>query len=866
MRNKVVVLFFFFFSLMLFDPSLQAQKKSVVTTKTVTVNGTKYYKHKVLKGETLYGLSIAYKVSVEELISLNPSVEKGLRADDNLIIPIKVKPKTTTQTKPQPKVEPKIDSIPKPMEVPEIEPEPKPNQEMVNEPEEGPEISDVDSSSMVKSTSIDPSSTPRINFSGKDYYLHDIKSGETLEEIAEAYQVPVETIMQYNPQVKSGMEVGQVLGIPVPTDSNTVDVDEPEMEDEVEVEQEEPEQKKSEQIVVPASSDILYTVQAKEDLYDIAKKFGVDISDLKAINEGLDNNPKQGTVIKIPKIINENDYIVHRCEKNERVTSLLKRWKVAESEFRKKNISVGSHVFQNQVVLIPIQPITDFSWMQSESEITSETTPEVIPEVTPEIIEVTPEIIPEVTPEIIPEITTEIDENEGFSVFDNNLPEEFDEEMGEVPGCVVSPENAFGHYKVALMIPLFLQDVEALEIKKESLTKNQESRSLSFLQFYEGFMMAVEKMTDEQGLKIDLTVLDVTDNVNTAQQALQSIENQHFDLIVGPFFGKSFAVIEEYAKAHDILVVNPLSTRNEVVEGNANVLKLKPSKSGQILDIAYLVRNRYPDGNVFILSREKMADSLFLNQLEHELNLAVNNEVTMSGNEFLQFAREESQRLEMGSRLVSTITVEGQVYSTNDLQNGVMDHVVLANPVHRYVYSSENLPLLISQLSGVRDNVIIAYGDDNVFATQVLNTLKKEADRVPITLVCAPDWTKFEKLLVESLLQMNAIYLTDNFVDYNSEAANRFVADFRNEFAVEPQNYAFEGYDVATYFLTALMRYGKDMTECLPYFKMPLLHTQYHFMRKGTDKGLENQNWSMYQYDREAIELVPVNPFKKAEK
>ena len=192
-----------------------------------------------------------------------------------------------------------------------------------------------------------------------------------------------------------------------------------------------------------------------------------------------------------------------------------------------------------------------------------------------------------------------------------------------------------------------------------------------------------------------------------------------------------------------------------------------------------------------------------------------------------------------------------------------MDHVVLANPVHRYVYSSENLPSLVSKLSGVRDNVIIAYGDDNVFATQVLNTLKKEADRVPITLVCAPDWTKFEKLLVENLLQMNAIYLTDNFVDYNSEEANRFVADFRSKYTVEPQNYAFEGYDVATYFLTALMRYGKDMTECLPYFTMPLLHAQYHFMRKGEGNGLENQNWSMYQYDNEKIELVPVNPFKK---
>ena len=233
------------------------------------------------------------------------------------------------------------------------------------------------------------------------------------------------------------------------------------------------------------------------------------------------------------------------------------------------------------------------------------------------------------------------------------------------------------------------------------------------------------------------------------------------------------------------------------------------------------------------------------------------------GNDFLKYAKEESKRLEMGNRLVSTITVEGQVYSTKDLQNGAVEHVVLANPVHRYAYNSEDLNVLVSKLSGVRDNVIIAYGDDNVFATQVLNTLKKEVDRVPITLVCAPDWTKFEKLLVENLLPMNAIYLTDNFVDYHSVEANRFVLDFRRKYAVEPQDYAVEGYDVATYFLSALMRYGSEMTECLPYFTMPLLHAQYRFVSKGLGNGLENQNWRLYQYDNGAIELKPVNPFKK---
>ena len=176
-----------------------------------------------------------------------------------------------------------------------------------------------------------------------------------------------------------------------------------------------------------------------------------------------------------------------------------------------------------------------------------------------------------------------------------------------------------------------------------------------------------------------------------------------------------------------------------------------------------------------------------MNQLEQHLNLVVNDEVVVTSNELLQFARHESELQEMGSRLVPTVEVEGQVYSTSDLESGRTDQVVLANSVKRYPFSE--LGSVRSQLSGVRDNVIIAYGDNNVFATQILNSLAKTADRYPITLVCIPDWTKFEKLLVDNLLKMNAIYISDFFVDYQSDEIKNFVLRFRERYSTEPMKY-----------------------------------------------------------------------------
>lgn len=789
MKNRLLFFLFLLFGMML-SGNLTAQEVIERSSKITQIGGKEYYMHHVKQGQTLYSLSKAYNVSIEEIEKLNPEVKNGLKVGLVLgipVCPVQVQPQEEPQTEPvnvEPKQEPEVNQ-------PELEPELEPEiviEEPEPEPEPKPEI-------VVEEPEPEPESEPEIVIEEPEPEPEPDPDPDP-EIVTPVYVEPEPEVVQ--PQI----------------------VETPAVE----------EQHHGNNASYDGSTRI---VQRGEDLYDIAKEYGIDLADFRAINPGLTDEPKAGTRIVIPNIVNENDYLVHTCERNERVSSLLKRWKVDENEFRAKNISVGSHVFVNQVVLIPIQPITDFYWIGQDGT---------------EVVEV-----PEVPVE--PQQTTQ-----------EEIQVNFDFETGDIPDCVANPANASKRYRVALMVPLYLYDIGNIPASKDKATKSKKSRSLSFLQFYEGFMIAAETM-EKQGMKLDLKVIDVTESVESAERALSQIENKELDLIVGPFFGKPFDVVEEYAKANGIAVVNPLSTRRSVIEDSPNVVKAKAGEVGMILTISNLVKNYYSDANVFIVSREKAVDSAFLNQLEHHLNYAINEEVTVSGDEFLQFARNESERLEMGSHLVPTIDVEGQVYSTGDFQDGSTDKVVLSNSVKRYPYSE--IAKVKSQLSGVRDNVIIAYGDDNVFATQMLNTLTKTADRFPITLVCAPDWQKHEKLLVDNLLKMHAIYVSDFFVDYNDDDAKRFVIRFRQKYVAEPQQFAFEGYDVGCYFLNALMQYGSDdLINCLHCYQASMLHTSYRFYYKnylnaGGNEGKENLYWSIYQYDKENIELVPVDPFKK---
>lgn len=812
MKNKLFFLLFFLFG-MLLSGNVMAQDVVERSSEKTKIGSKEYYLHRVKQGHTLLGLSKVYNVTVEEIMALNPETKDGLKVGHVLGIPVRPiqEPKVEEPIEPEPvAVEPEPEPVIEEPEPVVIEPEPE---FVVVEPEPEPVIEQPE-------PIIEPEPEPVIEEPDPEPLVVEPEPEPVIEE-PEVEPEPEPIVIEPEPEPE-----------PVVVEPELV-VEEPEVEEEPVV----VEQHTNNKAFYDGTARI---VQPGEDLYDIAKEYGVDLSELRAVNRGLGEELAVGTRITIPNIANENDYIIHQCERNERVTSLLKRWKVDENVFRSKNVSVGSHVFVNQVVLIPIRPIEDFYWVRQGQQ--------------PEVVEETEEVEEVETPEVVeqPKETPRYD---------------FEEEMGEIPVCVADPANARRSYHVALMVPLYLQDIGSMEINKENAAKMQKSRALSFLQFYEGFMMAAETM-EEQGMQLDLTVVDVTDDVSSAESALREIENKDLDLIVGPFFGKSFAKVEKYAKANGITVVNPLSTRKSVIEDNTNVVKVKPGDMGMILTLSNLVKNKYSDANVFIVSREKAADSAFLNQLEHHMNLAINEEVTVSGDEFLQFARHESERLEMGSRLVSTIDVEGQVYSTKDIQDGTFEKVVLTNTVKRYPYSE--MEQVKSQLSGVRTNLIIAYGEDNVFATQMLNTLTKEADQFPITLVCAPDWSRHEKLLVDNLLKMNAIYVSDFFVDYNSDEAKSFVRRFRQKYLSEPQQYAFEGYDVGSYFLNALMQYGSDdLVGCLHCYEASLLHTRYRFyyrnyLNSGADEGKENLYWSIYQYDNENIELAPVDPFTKA--
>ena len=263
MKNKVLFFAFFLFG-MLLAGNVYAQEPIERSSQTTKIGGKEYYLHHVKAGQTLYGLSKAYNVTIEEIEAFNPEVKDGLKTGHVLGIPVRpfAEPQEEPEVEPvKPKEEPKVEPVVEPKVEPVVEPKVEPVKPKV-EPVEEPTVEPVEE------PKVEPVEEPKV------------------EPVVEPKVVPVK------PKVEP-VEEPKVEPVVKPVERPKVEVN--------------PES------VVVQGGKTYRVVQANETLYDIAKECGIDISDLMNYNHGLTEEPTSGTKVAIPDIVNENDYIVHTC-------------------------------------------------------------------------------------------------------------------------------------------------------------------------------------------------------------------------------------------------------------------------------------------------------------------------------------------------------------------------------------------------------------------------------------------------------------------------------------------------------------------------------------------------------------------------
>ena len=158
----------------------QAQVKIKISDQIVRVKGEKMYVHNVTKGETIYSICRAYKVTAEQLQQHNPVIQKGLKEGQILYIPT-----FGLQNK-----------------------EAEAQNNTISQKETSADTIDVQKDTLIK-----PKDTPAVQ--EQQYVIHKVRWFEDLNDIAEKYGVSKQAIMAFNNKTSEKVKKREKLKIPM---------------------------------------------------------------------------------------------------------------------------------------------------------------------------------------------------------------------------------------------------------------------------------------------------------------------------------------------------------------------------------------------------------------------------------------------------------------------------------------------------------------------------------------------------------------------------------------------------------------------------------------------------------------------------
>ncbi|MDR0384925.1 MAG: ABC transporter substrate-binding protein, partial [Prevotellaceae bacterium] len=386
-------------------------------------------------------------------------------------------------------------------------------------------------------------------------------------------------------------------------------------------------------------------------------------------------------------------------------------------------------------------------------------------------------------------------------------------------GCEQTLQKEF---RVAMLLPSYLANNSPASAPDSSMVKDSEGRykykdgrywihphSANALEFYEGALLAVDSLK-KLGLNVSIHLYDTMHDPEKMQQILNSPVMGTMDLLIGPFYTELINQTSLFAQQNRIYYVSPTSI-------NAASLKNNP----------YLIQVNSGDINV-------------VNPVVDYIAGQENIHVTLIGN------RSESDQSLF------------QAYC-NKLRTVIPD-----SSLNIHSFRIDSLLQPNRYLKKAKLNAVIIPSNNEAFVNILTTQLNNAAHSHNINLYGLTSWTKFVNIDSEYFHKLELRYAASFYVDYNRPDVQRFLQQFRKYYCTEPTmltgrgslsnhafQYSFLGYDVMFYFASAMARYGKEFGYCIPRFHLPLLQSDFHFIKVDPFSGYINTHLDIFRYTKD---------------
>ena len=802
-----------------------AQSGSIpISDEVIVQGGKKFFVHTAEKGQTLYSISRAYKLKVSDIEHFNPDLEESFSPGIEILIPYIVGRNATETDR---KVANFFDFI-------EVE---KGNTlySIAHENNIGiEELTDwnpwilqhfspgdmiripkknADKNKIRKILAEQVTTPGENNETNVQFTEIKVEKGQTLYSISKQYHISLNRIMKFNPGVKDGLSIGEIIRIPqiVKAESITDLSDSTKQSD--------------------ISTETLkfgeHVVKAGETVYGISKSYGISQEEFLKYNPFALNELKVGSKLKIPYtgtsqlqqtevgkepeivtssitikdtvVYEDRKYYYHVVEKGESFYAISKFYNIKLRKLQKANPKVDpTELKEGITITIPKKEIRDI-----------------------------PVVAKRVKAKHAARIVVQTD-----TIYSANRSIPCDT-FNYLPGDT---------FKVALLLPFYLFENDTLnlrdtslldESKNNNLPQDQETelsfypRSKPFLDFYRGVLLGLDSMKN-RGMTIDLKVFDTEKNIDTVQAILDSGLVSDRNLIIGPVYNSTIRLVSEYCKQNRIWLVSPLrSSSASFTKSNPYFFQIIPDLETQIKKFSSLLGN-YFEKNIVVL---------------HYGTLKELDVVAYYDKYLLPVLKQNA-----GDTIVNYHVYQLDPEKAFEIIKPTKTKNSSKEVIHFHLkdYLSDSIPNLVilpTRDQGLLSNTI----------RQLSTIFNERTTHYDISVAAFPDVQSFDNLDIEYLHDLELHTFTTSYTDYNDVFLNHFLKQFRERYHAEPGIFSFQGFDIAFCFLSQYFEYGPGFTDCFIEHQnsVSLTQNEFQFVKQSDTAGYMNSRVFILMFDQD---------------
>ncbi|NOZ35703.1 MAG: LysM peptidoglycan-binding domain-containing protein [Chlorobi bacterium] len=571
----------------------------------------------------------------------------------------------------------------------------------------------------------------------------------------------------------------------------------------------------------------LHKVKKGQTLYSLSKAYKVDQQEIIRINKLSNFEIKSGQLLKIPysKEYNNDtspDFFYHKVIQGETLFSLSQKYYVGVEEIIETNPVVKYGLKTGQILKIPNSfkkkretENKKYLLYTVEKGNTLFSIAKRYNVSVDELIKLNPEAANGIKPDQVLKIPKtyhnnkeQINDSIPIDTINKlqkglNDPLYFTEEG-------ITPCNQFEYsknktFEVVLLLPLFIENnlhyISSYYKEKDPMFYKNTKR---FIELYEGFLFALQKLK-QQGLSVNLKVYDTENDSIKTESIMQSLNYPNIDLIIGPVYSKNIRIASKYATKHHINLVSPLSKNLSLLKNNPFVFQVIPSTEARINNISKYLSKHNDSTNLVIIYKNSGEQLKWVNKFKEDYTLY------------------DSLHLQPDTSIFKIIQYDTDIKVANEQQEKI-------NRALKQKYK----------------NIIYIPSDNEVFVTQVIDKLFAANDSLDLEIIGSDKWINFQNINSAVFNRISFNFISPLFVNYNSPDVKKFIVNFRTVYKTEPSFFAFQGYDIAYYFLNTLRKYGRIFQFCVSakdaFPNHRGLISNFNFERINTTGGFENKS------------------------